>query len=130
MNDEIKFELMQLASKGYCCSQIMVAKALEIRDEENPTLIEAAGALGSGVQSGLLCGALSGAACFIRLLAEDSAGELIVRLNEWFVSEYGTTNCDELTSGRSPERKAEVCPNLIAEVYDKALSLVEEAYEN
>ena len=130
MTTELEIELLRLAAEGYCCSQIMVAKALELRDEENPALMEAAAALGNGLQSGHLCGALSGAACFLSLLAGDSAPDLIMRLNEWFASEFGTVNCGELTSGGDPERKTEICPSLIAAVYEKALDLVEDVCEN
>ncbi len=129
MNDELDFELLQLSAKGYCCSQIMLAKALQIREEENPALIEAAAGLCNGMQSGLVCGALSGACCALSLLAGDSAPELIMQLNEWFGREFGSFDCNSLTSCGNPEKKAEICPGLVAAVCGKMFALLEELDE-
>ena len=122
MNDN--WELLELSARGYCCSQVMVASALSIIEEENPRLIQAAGALCEGGHSGLTCGALTGGGCFMAILHESKAPEMIQKLNQWFLTKFESSDCGSLV-GSNPQIKAERCPLLISEVYNKCLDLLE-----
>ncbi|MBI9106750.1 MAG: C_GCAxxG_C_C family protein [Spirochaetales bacterium] len=122
--NETNWELLELAGKGYCCSQILAAQALSIKGVENPLLIRTMKAFCGGLQSGLLCGALSGGACFLELLHEGSAFVMIPELISWFTDNFGSSDCGVLTGGDA-DWKAEHCPLIIAGVYEKCLELLE-----
>ena len=60
--------MMQLAGKGYICSQIIMKLALELRGEENPSLVRAMAGPGYGCGSGAgTCGAMVGGCCLLAL---------------------------------------------------------------
>ncbi|MDC7125014.1 MAG: C-GCAxxG-C-C family protein [Spirochaetales bacterium] len=126
MTTELDLEIAELTEQGFCCSQIMIIKALQLKGEDNPSLIKAAGGLCGGLRSGLVCGALSGADCLISLLSEaENRDDLMVRLNNWFLDTFGAYDCNKLTDMKNPEKKAEVCPVIKRETYKKAVELLE-----
>ncbi|WP_414151470.1 DVU_1555 family C-GCAxxG-C-C protein [Acetobacterium carbinolicum] len=104
--DELAFELFQLASKGYCCTQCMVKMIMEMEEKENPDLIRAMGGLCNGIgNSQKNCGVLTGAIAVFGLYAgkgEDheyaKAGydRMVKDYMEWFEERNGSLDCMDL----------------------------------
>ncbi len=128
-------DITLLTRKGYCCSQIMALLMLREMGRENPELVRAMGGLCYGLgYSGDTCGALSGAACLISLLAGKGADDesekgpaplMLTELVDWFrertEGHYGGMRCDDILASK-PDKSA--CLALIDETYDKVLSIL------
>lgn len=126
MNNDIK-RLHELRAQGYCCTQIMVKLGLEAKGEENVQMVDTLAALCGGLHAGLLCGALSGAACLLFMFDKRNAvTKMIPELVDWFEETYapvyGGTNCMDII-GEDKSRKL-VCPNLIEATYEKAKEIL------
>ena len=122
--------LHQRMAKGQCCTQILVSLGLDLLGEENDRMVQAVSGLCRGVQSGLLCGALTGAALMLSLFDEKMAAEeMIPELVEWFQGEYGEayggTDCDTILEG-FPGNKTMRCPKLIESAYREAKEILED----
>jgi hypothetical protein len=129
MNNTNK-EIARLSAQGYCCSQIMLIMGLDAMEDENPQLVDAVSGLCRGLQSGLACGTLSGAACLLALFDKAAANtDMIPRLVEWFkeryTGAYGGITCDEIVCG-DPMNKCERCPKIMAETYEQCRELLHE----
>ncbi|MHB8075147.1 DVU_1555 family C-GCAxxG-C-C protein [Desulfosporosinus fructosivorans] len=98
------FRIFQLATQGFCCSQIMVIFGLDEQGKENPDLIKAMHGMCGGIgRSGRTCGVLTGGVCLIGLTlgkgTPSEAGHLKIHLIvndflEWFENTYGSLDCD------------------------------------
>ena len=114
-----------LGLQGCCCTQIMVRLALEERGEENEQMAEAVGALCLGLSSGIGCGALTGGALALWLLAgRPVEGELVTELVDWFRDSHGSTDCDAILDG-DPAARLTRCPSIVAETYAEARDLLD-----
>ena len=116
--------LRTLLREGTCCSVALVQMGLERRGERNDQLLQAVSGLCGGVQGGLACGALTGAACMLNVLAPGRANEALVpELVEWFTEtmgrEFGGSDCADIVHG-DPLQKRTRCPGLVEEVYRQA----------
>lgn len=123
-------DIMKLNAQGYCCSQIIVELALEAQEDENPQLIDAMRGLCKGLQSGLICGTLSGAVCLLSMMDPKAAEEnMIPRLVEWFdvtfTEAYCGTSCKTILAD-NPMNKLERCPKIIEQTYEKCRELLGE----
>ena len=126
MTNDIK-HLHRSLQKGYCCSSAIISVGLYHRGSENPELIEAMKGLRKGMGSGLVCGALSGAACMMSLLSWQIAGaggllELTHWFNEVYGSKYGGINCQDILKGGYMEKH--VCFHIIEETYKQAKQIL------
>ncbi|WKY47144.1 C-GCAxxG-C-C family protein [Eubacteriaceae bacterium ES3] len=138
--DELEFDLFRLASKGYCCSQIIMKMALDLEGLENQDLIRAMGGLCNGIGgSQKTCGVLTGAIAVFGLYAGKGAdGEyekpgynrMVQEFMEWFEAENGSTECIDLIGLTQFESAGATypvkCGELIKEGYVKMLELLEE----
>ena len=127
MPDDIR-RLRQMLKEGHCCAAALVRMALERQGEENPRLLQAMRGLCGGVQDGLLCGALTGAACMLSLADPERAGaEMVPELAGWFQAEmgaaYGGSDCAAITGG-DPAVKAARCPALVEATYVQAKKIL------
>jgi len=121
--------LFELRLKGYCCSQIIMIMGLEDAHRgENPDLIQAVRGLCNGMQTDMLCGILTSAACLLSLLQPETADILIADLIEWFKGEFGESDggitCKDILAG-DPMRRFTKCPQITAATYDKVIELLE-----
>jgi hypothetical protein len=121
--------LFELRLKGYCCSQIIMIMGLEdAHRPENPDLIQAVRGLCNGVQTGMLCGILTSAACLLSLLQPETADILIPDIVEWFKGEFGESDggitCKDILAG-DPTKRFTRCPQILAATYDKVIELLE-----
>jgi hypothetical protein len=137
MLDDAGLRVMELAGKGYCCSQMMVILALDEMDREDPDLVRAAGGLcdGLGDCSGP-CGVLTGATLVLGLYAgkgmdmeepEDCLPVMIESLRDWFTErtlEYGGTSCGAILDGACGQPHPTRCGGLIGEANAKVREIL------
>jgi hypothetical protein len=123
---EISDRIFDYRLKGYCCSQIIMAMALEDMGRgENPDLIAAMGGLCDGLQEGRLCGTLAAAVCALYLADPHEADKsLRAEMMDWFFDCYGSYECEEITDG-NPLNKHSICPPMLAAVYERLLDMLE-----
>ena len=135
MSDMIR--MVELAQKGFYCSQILLQLGLEAQGKENPDLIRTMAALAGGLGfSGDVCGALTGGACLLGLFAgrgtaeEEEDPRLNIMVNDlldWFSEEYGQTyggiHCENIL-GDDPRNRSVRCPSLVMGVYEKVKTLL------
>lgn len=137
MNDDA-FKVIDLAMKGYQCSQILMALALEARGKENPDLLRAMSGLLGGMSSGKTCGALTGGCCVLGVYAgwgtPDTAPDerLSAMLNEfveWFEAEYtgryGGIQCADIVQD-DMRNKMSRCPGIVTESYARLKQILKE----
>ena len=133
--DDLLFRLMELKSKGYYCSQIMMLLALENQEKTNPDLIRAMAGLAFGVGIGDVCGALTGGACILSLYAGKGTDEeeehfrlmgMLHELGDWFretyAGQYGGISCDAISEDGS--KRNERCGAVVAATYEKVLEIL------
>ena len=130
------FRMFQLATQGFCCSQIMVILGLEDQGKENPDLIKAMHGLCGGIgRSGKTCGALTGGACLIGLNVgkgtptEFSHAKINVMINdllEWFEDVYGAIECSGILDHSLDEGNEYPvqCGNIVATTFNKVLEIL------
>ena len=139
MND-IGFRLIQLAGKGYCCSQILMFLALEIQGRENPDMVRAMSGLCVGAgNSGGVCGVFTGAACVLALYgakgadAEKEAVKLplmFAELSEWFeqsaCGSYSGISCTDIIGEDSHRPDPNWCSSLLVDTWGRILEILVE----
>ena len=108
----------------------MVQLALEATGSENPQLLQAVSGLCGGVKGGLVCGALTGAACMLNVMAPGRANDQMVpELTAWFVEAmgeaYGGADCATILDSE-PLNRATRCPALMEATFLRAQALLEE----
>lgn len=130
---EVIFEMLTLKARGYCCAQIMLICALEAQGKTNADLVRSVGGLCFGINSGEVCGALSGGACLISLYAGKGADAetpddryllMVAELGDWFndaAGEYGGTRCDDILE-KFPDRS--ICGRIVADTYGKCMEIL------
>ena len=136
--DDTQIRMMQLAARGYACSQIIIQLALEARGEENPSLVRAMAGLAYGCGGGLAtCGALTGGCCLIALYAakgsdaeaaSDRLQLMLVELVDWFNdvvgSRFGGTICEIITGEDGPAGARPRCGAIVADTVEKAMAIL------
>jgi len=121
---DLDARVSELGLKGRCCTQIMVQLALEERNGENEQMVEAVGALCLGLFDGVVCGALTGGALAMAILAgERPDGILVAELVDWFRREYEMIDCD-VFDGDDPSVQFTRCPRMVAATYMEAREIL------
>ena len=130
--------MIQLAGKGYSCSQILILLALEARGEQNPALVRAAAGLayGCGANKGS-CGVLTGGSCVLALFAGKGSDEeqgserlmaMLQELSEWFSDriggQYGGIECQAIVGEEGPAAARRRCGNILAETHAKVMEIL------
>jgi hypothetical protein len=130
--------MIQLAGKGYSCSQILILLALEARGEQNPALVRAAGGLayGCGANKGS-CGVLTGGSCVLALFAGKGSDEeqgserllaMLQELSDWFAdrigAQYGGIECQAIVGEEGPAASRQRCGNILLETYAKVMEIL------
>lgn len=135
--DELDLRMLELASSGFYCAQIMMLLDLERTGEENSDLVRSMGGLTGGMGfSGNNCGVLTGGACILgRHASKGDADELensrlddmIREYSDWFDSAaggYGGIDCRRILDGDQNNRR-ERCPSLIRAGYEKIAEILD-----
>ncbi len=127
MLDDGGLRILELAGKGYCCSQVMIQLALDEMGRENPDLIRAASGLcmGFGDCSGP-CGVYLGAAAVLGLYTgkgtdmEEADHKLPLMqetLHDWFTeatAQYGGIACRDILGGDCGQPDQVKCGGLLS----------------
>ncbi len=131
-------EIMPLAAKNYCCSQILMLLALQAQGVENWELVRAASGVCHGMgASGQTCG-YSPAAAFAGLyvgrgreeeLPNDRADLIVTEYVDWFTErvtpEYGGITCQAILGDGKPDVTR--CGGLLADAWTQLLTILTEA---
>jgi C_GCAxxG_C_C family probable redox protein len=131
-------KINELYTNRFCCSQILISLALEIKGCENAEvrreLLRAMSGLCRGMENGKDCGALTGGACAIGLICgrgendeipHNMLKEMLKELTEWFEYEYGSVECSVLTGG-DIQRCKEMCPGIIRRTFENAVRIMQD----
>ncbi len=138
--DDTGIRMLQLAAKGYSCSQIMILLALEMQTVENPSLVRAMGGLAYGCGSGrATCGVLTGGCCLLALYAgkgsdsepaSDRLPLMLDALSQWFESnvghEFGGTICESITGEKGPANARRRCGKIVGDTFAKVMEILME----
>lgn len=140
--NELSFRIYELASCGYCCTQIMVKLILEQEDTENEDLIKAMNGLCGGIGfSDRACGVLTGGICALSLYGgkgkdneyrKEELGQMIKEYKEWFEEEFESTQCNDLAGyevliDEGGQQSYPVkCGNIIGKGFDKVWRILQE----
>jgi len=126
MDDNELMRMNELKLAGHCCTSIIVQLGLDLRKEENEQFVNSVRVLCNGLQSGLICGALTGALCMLGLFDSKNV-EMTREMVTWFESEYGqgncSINCEDIVSN-DPYKRATLCPGLVYATYSRAKQLL------
>ncbi len=133
-------DVIRLAGRGYCCSQILLILALNAQGADNPALVRAAGGLCMGVaESGGACGILSGAACVLALYAgkgrDDERpderlplmyGELTGWFEEHVGRRYGGVTCAQILGDEPRRPDPGRCGRILVDTHRRVLDILSE----
>ncbi|MGE4298484.1 MAG: DVU_1555 family C-GCAxxG-C-C protein [Desulfovibrionaceae bacterium] len=137
--DDTALRMMQMAASGLCCSQIMIALALDAQDRDNPDLVRAMAGLCNGMgDCSEACGALAGGSCVIALYAARGAAHeteheryalMAAELADWFRDTvgkaYGGVRCCQILGNEDcgqPHR--ERCGGIVARTFGRCLEIL------
>ncbi|MFP5225998.1 MAG: DVU_1555 family C-GCAxxG-C-C protein [Acidobacteriota bacterium] len=126
MNDDA-MRVMDLAMKGYQCSQILMAIALEAQGKDNEDLLRAMAGLPAGMGCGKTCGVLTGGCCVLGLYGgcgtansapDERLAAMLTEFVDWFESEYtrryGSIECAGILQDDMRNKIAR-CPGIVME---------------
>jgi hypothetical protein len=140
-NDSALLDILPLAARGYCCSQILGLLALAAQGREDANLVRALGGLCHGVaESGGSCGILTGGACVLSLYVgrgadnetpHERAALMLSTFADWFIEratgEYGGSTCASiLGDGQVGKPDMSRCGNLLAEAWATLVGILAE----
>ena len=132
------FRMFQLATQGFCCSQIILILGLDELGKENPDLIKAMQGLCGGIgRSGKTCGALTGGACLIGLnvgkgtpseFGHNKINLMINELMEWFEDTHGSIDCEGILDHSLDDGNEYPvqCGNIVSATFSKVQEILEE----
>jgi len=132
------FRMFQLATQGFCCSQIILMLGLDELGKENPDLIKAMQGLCGGIgRSGKTCGALTGGACLIGLnvgkgtpseFGHNKINLMINELMEWFEDTHGSIDCEGILDHSLDDGNEYPvqCGNIVSATFSKVQEILEE----
>jgi hypothetical protein len=137
MLNDTGLTVMELAGKGYCCSQILVMLALDEMGRDNPDMVRAAMGLckGGGDCSGP-CGVYTGASLLLGLHAgkgtdteqpDDRLPLMQEALRDWFAdatAQYGGTACGDILGKDNTQPDPVKCGGLVTGAYDRVRQIL------
>jgi hypothetical protein len=137
--DDTMIRMMQLAGKGYSCSQIILLLGLEVRGGTNPELIRSMAGLAYGCGTGKgSCGVLTGGCCLLGLYAgkgsdaespSDRFDLMLQELSDWFEARAGSvdgkTSCEAIVGEAGPAASRSKCGALVYETYAKVMEILQ-----
>jgi len=137
--DEALMDILPLAARGYCCSQILGLLALAAQGREDPALVRALGGLCHGVaESGGVCGILTGGACVLALYVgrgadhetpHERAELVLTSFADWFAERtrrFGGDTCAAILGEGAGPRDMSRCAGLLAEAWAAMAAILAE----
>ena len=136
--DDHMIRMIQLSQKGYVCSQIIMQLGLDMRGEENFSLIRAMAGLGLGCGSGkATCGALTGGASLLALFAGKGSDEeiesdrfilMLQQLDEWFSQNIGArhngVSCESIVGKDVSAIPMQHCGQIVSDTFAKCVEIL------
>ncbi len=132
------FRIAEMLLSGLKCSHVLMKLALEAQGRDDPDLVRAMSGLALGMGQGFNCGALSGGCCVLGLVAgragEDETEDprfasVLDAFSGWFHAaakqRFGGIDCADIMKF-DLALKAQRCPGLIGEVWDKLNEILAE----
>jgi C_GCAxxG_C_C family probable redox protein len=130
--------MMQLAGKGYLCSQIIILLGLEYRGQINHDLVKSLNGLAEGCGEGsCTCGALTGGCCLLSLFVgkgtdvevrNENYQKMLTELVQWFWKEFGFNfggiDCMAIREANAPESVDKRCWMIIEAIYNKVTEIL------
>lgn len=144
--DEMALEMFKLFNAGYCCAQIVLKMALDAEEKENEDLLRALNGFCIGIGSTpKICGVLTAGIALLGLYAgkgnnteypKPGYSGMVDEFTEWFESEFGGTECQELigvvsiTDWNTKQEYKLKCGNILIKSYEKIQEiLINNGYE-
>lgn len=137
MNEDA-FRVMEYASHGFQCSQILMAIALEDQGKDNEDLLRAMSGLQAGMGAGKTCGVLTGGCCVLGLVAgwgkpdstpDERLTTMLTDFVEWFECEYrqryGSIECASIV-GDDQRNRVTRCPGIVLESLERLKQILAE----
>jgi hypothetical protein len=135
---ESTMRMLELATKGYYCSQILLHLGLDSCGRANPDLIRTMAGLAHGAGFGAgTCGALTGGCCLLAFYAgkgtdQEEEHELFMtmrqQLAEWFNEtvgeQYGGIDCATIVGDGDNQQMR--CGQIVGSVYAKVQEILTE----
>jgi len=133
-------DILPLAGRGYCCSQILGLLALAAQGREDANLVRALGGLCHGVaESGGTCGILTGGACVLSLYVgrgadaetpHERAALVLSSFADWFIErtgrEFGGSTCAAILGEGGGKPDVSRCGALLAEAWAMLVAILAE----
>ena len=126
--------MLELASQGFQCAQILMILALEAEEKENSDLVCAVGGLNLGLSDASgPCGALTGGCCFISYFAgkgdevemeSPAYKDMLTEFAAWFRAEFGSQICTDILGGDARNMNKR-CPGIVQASYLKIMEILE-----
>ncbi|MBQ3508710.1 MAG: C_GCAxxG_C_C family protein [Peptococcaceae bacterium] len=139
-NQDLFMRLLDLTSKGYACSQILLMMGMELNGEENSAVVRTMAGLNEGMYgSGRLCGCLTGGSCLLGYFSGKGLDEeelehpafrkMVADFSAWFEEtwggQYGGINCDDILEDNRANQMSR-CPEIVQSSFEKCMELLEE----
>lgn len=140
MTNDVLMDILPLAARGYCCSQIMGLLALAAQGREDADLVRALGGLCHGVaESGGACGIMTGGACVLSMYVgrgkdsetpHERAALVLSSFADWFTeratSQYGGNTCAAILGEGVTKPDMSRCGSLLAEAWTMLVGILAE----
>ena len=136
---DVAFRIAEMLASGMKCSHVLMTLALETRGETAPELVRSMSGLALGMGQGFNCGSLSAGCCVLGLHAgraveaeaEDPRfASMLDDFSGWFhamaTERWGGIDCATIMKF-DPALKAQRCPAMIGEVWDRLEETLREA---
>ncbi len=138
--NETDLRVMELASQGFCCSQIMLIMGLEAQGRDNPELVRAVNGLCAGLgRMDDACGVMTGGVCLLSLYSGRGTAQeerhtrfpkLLDEFVTWFKEDacagFCGSRCIDIVGEEGPAPKPEICGPLVARAFEKAVAILAE----
>lgn len=129
MNQDILL-LRKALREGRCCSTALVSLAMQKKGMDHGEAAEAVSVLCRGLHAGMTCGALTGGALALGILApgaeaDEMASDLAAWFKEFCGDSYGGTDCTAILDG-DPDNEMLRCPQIVESVWIRIRELLED----
>ncbi len=121
---DIAERVQELSLKGLCCAQIVMAIGLEMREEENDSLVRAIAGACNGLCAESACGAFIAGACLLALYTDGDVSPFVRQLRQTFAAEFSSINCPDLVDMRQSD--CEKCKEITIRICEICFEILED----
>ena len=121
---DIAERVQQLSIKELCCAQIVMAIGLEMKEEENDSLVRAMAGACNGLCAESACGAFIAGACLLALFTDGDVSPFVRQLSQAFSFEFSSINCPDLVD--IGQRDYEKCRDITIRTCEICFEILED----